>query len=59
MKLSDYLLHKQLSVKQFAEKNGFGIQNVYYWMRGAFKPNKFHKLLIDKATKGQVTDKDW
>lgn len=59
MQLKEYLETSGILPKEFARETDIGLQNLYYWMRGRFKPNKFYQNLIKKATKGKVTEKDW
>jgi predicted transcriptional regulator len=59
MQLKNYLKAENIDIKQFAEKSDIALQNLYYWMRGTFKPNKFYQRLISEATNGKVTSRDW
>lgn len=59
MKLKDYLEKYDIEPKEFARIADVSLQNVYYWMRGKFKPNKFYQKILHKATKGRVTESDW
>lgn len=59
MQLKDYLKREKLDAKDFAIKAKVSLQNVYYWMRGTYKPNKFYMAILAEATNGKVTEKDW
>ncbi len=59
MKLKDYLTSKGISVLTFAQKNEINYANVFYWLKGTHKPNKFYQEILRKATQGKVTQADW
>ena len=59
MQLREYLTVKGLTGLQFAKLHGIGYSNVYYWMRGRHKPNKFYIEMIRKATRNKVREEDW
>ena len=59
MNLREYLETNNLSVLEFCLSTELPTQNVYYWIRGKFVPNRFYKRIIAKLTNGQVTEKDW
>lgn len=59
MKLREYLKKNNIDPKEFAAKSDINLQNIYYWLKGTFLPNKFYQKLIEEATKGAVTRLDW
>ena len=59
MKLREYLKKNDLDPKEFAAKSDISLQNIYYWLRGTFLPNRFYQKLIEEATQGQVASSDW
>jgi predicted transcriptional regulator len=59
MQLKQYLKQQKIDPKEFAEKSDISLQNIYYWIRGAYKPNKVYRKLLHEATGGKVSEKDW
>lgn len=59
MNLRSYLTRNKLEIKEFAEKYNLPLQNVHYWVKGTFRPNRFYRDIIEKATGGDVKKEDW
>jgi transcriptional regulator with XRE-family HTH domain len=60
MKLSEYLLRKQITSEAFAKKMKVSISSVNKWRMDGYRiprPNLIAK--IDKATSGSVKLRDW
>lgn len=59
MRLADYLKKHGLSDKQFAEKAGLHYTEVWNYRKGRREPLARKVALIEKATGGKVTAKDF
>ena len=59
MKLKDYLESNEISFRDFALENGFCYQSVYNWVLFEVTPHRFYQKVIEEATQGHVTNKDW
>ena len=59
MKLREYLDYKGITVLEFAKAHDIHFTTVFKWLKGTFKPNKFYREVVRKATRGKVKDEDW
>jgi transcriptional regulator with XRE-family HTH domain len=53
--LRDFLIKKNMTMKEFCIKNGFNYATFRQMMCGDFRPSPETALRISKATKGKVT----
>jgi len=59
MKLQQYLDDNILEIKEFAARVPVTEHTVYNWLYNGVTPLRIYQLLIQKASDGQVTQKDW
>lgn len=59
MKLKDYLIKNKIKMIEFSKSAGVGYNTVCNWCSGRKLPSEISQALIQSATHGKVTRKDW
>lgn len=59
MQLQQYLEKNGISCQEFADEMGLRKNTLYNWLSGKSIPLKIYRDMIEEATNGNVTNKDW